>query len=348
MHLSYRDEQEGVAIHFVYSSYNEMVGSLHVLYKPEHHLSREEWAKHMLDKMSPSMKEQLKKYGDSLDGFISLGTFMRDHKLWDMSISECLAHIEAMPNERLMLSLYVRKGLSNEMVLGALQQGYYHESIPKAYMDNIKRSVSFQKELIDFLRTYYEEYFTQDISFAEPLLIRKLRREHVRCQQVGIYDYINGLHPRIEVTDKKINFHKYKLFEAFRKNIQEIQLTIDSYHIPHLLIGLYNESSIISLIIPAYITTYDSHKMPEDTLGILKAIADDTRMKIIKYLYSRPMSTQGLADCLNLTEACISKHLKILYRAGIVTKVRDGNYMQYHLNINVIDSLVIHIYEYIN
>lgn len=193
-------------------------------------------------------------------------------------------------------------------------------------------------------------YFVNDIRFSEPLLIRKLKREYERCQKKGsIYDYIHSLHPRIEVTDTKVNFHKYKLFEVYKKNeTQEVILTIDSYHIPHLLIGLYDHCSTIKLIIPAYITAYDRHKLPEDTLNILKGVADDTRMKIIKYLYSQSMSTQKLADRLNLTEACVSKHLKILFVAGIVSKVRDGNYMQYHLNINVIDSLVLNIYEYMN
>lgn len=81
---------------------------------------------------------------------------------------------------------------------------------------------------------------------------------------------------------------------------------------------------------------------------IFKAIADETRMKIIRNLYREPMSTQKLADKLNLTEACISKHLKILFNASMVTKVRDGNYMNYHLDQMIIDSLVMYMYEYLN
>ncbi|MCT4599084.1 MAG: metalloregulator ArsR/SmtB family transcription factor [Vallitalea sp.] len=345
MYLTYYDNENQTQVNFVYSPFHEMIASLHVLSNCQHHLSREKWSDKVLSKFSNKMIQELVEYEDVSTSFLGILSFLEDENLWNMSISECINSIEKIKIIDFLHTLFNGE-VKVETIANAVERGYIDNSIEDKYIKIIKRPELFRHRIISFLKEYYYNYFVEEISFSEPLLIRKLKREFDRCKNISIYKYINTLHPRIEVTDDKVNFHKYKLFEYYKKDIEKIVLVVDSFTIPHLLLGCGERS--IKLIIPTYITSYDANKMPKDTLSILKSLADETRMQIIKHLYKQPMSTQKLAGELELTEACISKHLKILYKAGIVSKQRDGNYMNYHLNQKVIDSLVLMMYEYIN
>jgi DNA-binding transcriptional ArsR family regulator len=60
-----------------------------------------------------------------------------------------------------------------------------------------------------------------------------------------------------------------------------------------------------------------------------------------------PATTQSLAVNLKMTEAGISKHLKVLSNASLVNKIRQGNYMLYSINKDAIDFIPYKLYEYI-
>lgn len=51
---------------------------------------------------------------------------------------------------------------------------------------------------------------------------------------------------------------------------------------------------------------------------VLKAIADETRMKILTLLLEHNYCVRALARSLELSEAAISQHLKVLREAGLL------------------------------
>ncbi|WP_201376964.1 ArsR/SmtB family transcription factor, partial [Ktedonobacter robiniae] len=68
---------------------------------------------------------------------------------------------------------------------------------------------------------------------------------------------------------------------------------------------------------------------PERLLKLLRAAGDMTRLQILQLLSQRPRSTREIAGILNLTEAGISKHLKLLQDAGFVCPERSSYYVLY-------------------
>jgi DNA-binding transcriptional ArsR family regulator len=54
----------------------------------------------------------------------------------------------------------------------------------------------------------------------------------------------------------------------------------------------------------------------------LRAVADDLRAKIIALLRERALSTQQLAQVLELPKGTVGHHLKVLERAGLIRVVR--------------------------
>ena len=66
-----------------------------------------------------------------------------------------------------------------------------------------------------------------------------------------------------------------------------------------------------------------------ETLGILKALADDTRLKILRALSERDMYVELLAERLQLSAATVSFHMKKLQAAGLVDSRREQYYISY-------------------
>jgi len=66
-----------------------------------------------------------------------------------------------------------------------------------------------------------------------------------------------------------------------------------------------------------------------DKREVLKAIADETRMNILKLLLGHNYCVRALANELGLAEATISQHLKVLREAGLLVGEKRGYFMHY-------------------
>lgn len=66
-----------------------------------------------------------------------------------------------------------------------------------------------------------------------------------------------------------------------------------------------------------------------DKIQVLKALADESRMNILKLLLKHNYCVRALANELGLTEATVSQHLKVLREAGLLTGEKRGYFMHY-------------------
>lgn len=79
--------------------------------------------------------------------------------------------------------------------------------------------------------------------------------------------------------------------------------------------------SLIFLI--SYITDQPSKRMREDDLNqVFAALADPTRRAIVARLASGEATVNELAEPFEMTQPSISKHLKVLERAGLISRSR--------------------------
>lgn len=70
---------------------------------------------------------------------------------------------------------------------------------------------------------------------------------------------------------------------------------------------------------------------PAELLRALRAVADDTRLRVLRLLAERPRTTQELAPLVGLSPAGLSKTLRRLADAELVTARREGYYVVYSL-----------------
>ena len=68
------------------------------------------------------------------------------------------------------------------------------------------------------------------------------------------------------------------------------------------------------------------------SISLFEVIAEENRRKIIDLLRTRPRSVGELVECTQLSQPGVSKHLRKLKEAGLVSINKDSQKRIYHLN----------------
>lgn len=66
---------------------------------------------------------------------------------------------------------------------------------------------------------------------------------------------------------------------------------------------------------------------------LFRALADDTRLRILALVSSGEVCVCNIHTALNLPQPTVSRHLAYLRKAGLVAARRDGLWMHYRLEV---------------
>ncbi|MGB7605826.1 MAG: metalloregulator ArsR/SmtB family transcription factor [Lutisporaceae bacterium] len=69
----------------------------------------------------------------------------------------------------------------------------------------------------------------------------------------------------------------------------------------------------------------------EQAVQIFKALGDETRLKILFILSKRRICAKGIAKHLNISEAAVSQHIRVLKDARLIIGEKVGYYVNYDL-----------------
>ncbi len=73
---------------------------------------------------------------------------------------------------------------------------------------------------------------------------------------------------------------------------------------------------------------------------VFKALNDPARREILKMLRRRDMTAGEIAAKFDMSAPSISHHLDKLKRAGLVTAIKQGQFITYSLNTTVVDDIL--------
>src|SRR5258708_20799932 len=79
-----------------------------------------------------------------------------------------------------------------------------------------------------------------------------------------------------------------------------------------------------------------AHDRTERAIELFHALSDETRLEIIELLRMGERCVCELTDALDAAQSRLSFHLKVLKDAGLVTDRREGRWMYYTLNTDVL------------
>ena len=302
---------------FSYSPLLEMLSSMHVISKPEHHLDRIEWMNKVREELPQELIDRVRDVSAITNEYMIVMDFTHMKPYSELSIPDTLLELDK-------LALFQWNKLF----------GNYQTSIKKEQ----------KHQILGVMKDYYEMLFQYEIGYLQPFLIRILKKEMEACKEEGLLARINRYHQRLKIDAGSIVFYKNKEYRYHLNSLNKITVTASTFISPHLLMHEDKGDLYVTMLVPV---EEKKDIVPTDLTSLLKALADETRLKILRELSKRPDSTQRLAIKLKLTEAAISKHLKMLHQVGLVDKHRQGNYIMYQLDRNAVDYLPYTLYEFI-
>ncbi|GAK95050.1 transcriptional regulator ArsR family [Nonlabens ulvanivorans] len=74
--------------------------------------------------------------------------------------------------------------------------------------------------------------------------------------------------------------------------------------------------------------------------SLFKALNDHTRRAILELLKENDLNAGEIANHFHISKPSISHHLDLLKQAGLVTAIKNGQYITYSINTTVMDELV--------
>ena len=77
----------------------------------------------------------------------------------------------------------------------------------------------------------------------------------------------------------------------------------------------------------------------EAVARLFDVLGDPTRLSILYLLKHQPCYVQEIVDKTGLKQSNVSKHLAVLYDAGLVARERSGNQIRYSIGDSVIFDL---------
>ncbi|UWG98047.1 metalloregulator ArsR/SmtB family transcription factor [Dehalobacter sp. DCM] len=71
----------------------------------------------------------------------------------------------------------------------------------------------------------------------------------------------------------------------------------------------------------------------------MKALSDETRLKIFDMLTDGELCACKILEVFNITQSTLSYHMKILCESGLVIGRRDGVWIRYSINHNKLEVI---------
>jgi DNA-binding transcriptional ArsR family regulator len=184
------------------------------------------------------------------------------------------------------------------------------------------------------LERYWREAFEEEWARIEPELAAGVSEAGHQIEQRGLYGMLRGLWPEVR-SDRQA-----ERFWLERPHDHEVSigpgdtllLAPSAYVWPHVRVNCDGPWPL-GLVFPVSSIAREARPRipPARLVGMLRALADDTRLRALRLIAERPRSTQELAPLVGVSEAALSKHLRVLADAGLLERRREGYYVLYRL-----------------
>jgi DNA-binding transcriptional ArsR family regulator len=194
---------------------------------------------------------------------------------------------------------------------------------------------ALRARFFELLADYWDEAFEAEWSEVEPRLAAAVDEASPQVAGGRVYSLLEALRPRLRVDATRHEFgidipHDHRV-EPTAAN--PLTLIPSVFIWPGLQVNC-DPPFPLSLVYPAPSVSRTARPQAPDAelLGLLRALGDDTRLRAVRLIGQAPRSTQELAALVGISEAGLSKHLRILAEAGVVETRRDGYYVLYSLS----------------
>jgi DNA-binding transcriptional ArsR family regulator len=201
-----------------------------------------------------------------------------------------------------------------EALAAAYREAYKHESGKKVpshqelgvILDWWRRPEEFGKAYLEALNAYQDAFFSQEERRIRPAIQAAQSHAKERAGQLVLVDLLEELTQGVRFEDLHTK-GQVTLGASYWSTPLVYFMEIDPLH----SVYVYGARPLDAPLIPG-------EQVPDSLIGVLEALSDPTRLKILHYLTEEPLSPTQLAHRLGLRAPTVTHHLKALRLAGLV------------------------------
>lgn len=206
----------------------------------------------------------------------------------------------------------------------------------EGWLDCWARAEEFGAAYKRGLRDYYEAFFREEERRLRPGLQAGLERGRELSQRLSVLDLLEELTAGLRLEDLAL---------------KESLTLVPSFWISPLMLysSLPGDAGLVCFgSRPADAAIIPGEVVPDRLSTGLSALADHTRLRILRLLVARPHSQVELARALRLRAPTITHHLKSLRMAGLVRAVYNtSSDRRYEIRVTAISQLWRHLESFI-
>ncbi len=335
-------------IAIVYSPVIETIFSLHVLTQPRHHPLQHEWVR-STRQLPRELRRRIGEFAWAYDGYVpSLASPAGQYS----SFEEELGSLRALGGSQLRMELlrpfaleFPRNpemldepGVRDLVLERAAASGPGADHLARLALED---PAAVLQQLTEVLDEYWERAFRREWERLEPLLADTVMAAGRELASAGPYAFLSQITPRVRADQdgRCLWISKKPDAEVSLADGGHLVLVPSAYIWPHL--GVELDETLPSIVYPAPFMTDQARPAipPRELLRVLRALGDDTRLRALRFIAVRPRSTQELAQLVQVSESALSKHLRIMSEAGILTTRRQGYYVLYEIAPERLDAV---------
>jgi DNA-binding transcriptional ArsR family regulator len=200
------------------------------------------------------------------------------------------------------------------------------------------------------LEDYWAAAFATEWKDVDAILSDSIAESRRLLASVGLWSVIGRLPPHFRPDPDR------RLLEVDLPHEHTVVVSADNPLVltpsvfvwPHLLVncdGPWPTSLVYAA--PALARDAAARIPPAELARILRALADDTRLRVLKLIAERPRTTQELAQLVGLSMSGVSKSIRLLSDAGLISAHREGYYVVYRLAPDRIAAVGSHITRFL-
>jgi DNA-binding transcriptional ArsR family regulator len=320
--------------------------SLHVLVEPKHHALQHDWVR-----AARSLRSGLRREIAALS-FLYRWTLpnclLPSARTAFEDFGTELARLRSLRTEtaayELLRSLYDHGGRrrpSARRVLGdpavraqvlgwAAALGYSARGPVRLLFDD---PVALHTRFVELLDAYWQEAFAEEWQRIEPQLADGVAAAGREIAANGVYPFLLGLAPglRVDLDDSSFGLDVPHDHRVALDGDTQLLLVPSVYVWPHVRVNCDGPWQLTLVYRAPHVAESLRQPRPPELARLFRALADPTRLRILQLVGAKPRTTQELAALVKLSEAGVSKHLRMLSAAGLLARHREGYYVVYSL-----------------
>jgi DNA-binding transcriptional ArsR family regulator len=329
-------------IGFGFSPAQEAVVSLHVLADVSHHPLHIPWVlqtrktlsqglKNELDAFSVLYQRRIASFWEPLPG-AAFPIFTDElNALVNDSIDTYIeSYMSILLTGRFKLADLQRdSSLQQQIIDAAAGQAPQSVAVVREVLDN---PVSSRQRFCDLLSEYWDACLEAEWPRLEAAFYSDIESRGRILLQRGVLGLLSTLSPELHIN--------FQTGQGLRKgevegNIEfgggDMLFLVPSYFVwPHVLTKM-TQPVHLKYAIQEHWSQGQAPIPPERILKLMRATGDLTRLQILQLISQQERSTRELAGIIGISEAAISKHLRLLQEVELIAPRRDSYFVFYHL-----------------